>query len=96
MLNDYQAAIKTARTSYFVNDQTHELDEQVDPEEEVPQSALIVPLKVGDRVTGVVQVMSYRLNAFSEEQLQLLKSLALHIAVAEQNAQLYARVQSEL
>ena len=96
LLKDYQAAIKTARTSYFVNDQTHELDEQVDPEEEVPQSALIVPLKVGDRVTGVVQVMSYRLNAFSEEQLQLLESLALHIAVAKQNAQLYVRVQSEL
>ena len=96
LLNDYQAAIKTARTSYFVNDQTHELDEQVDSEEEVPQSALIVPLKVGDRVTGVVQVMSYRPNAFSDEQLQLLESLALHIAVAKQNAQLYTRVQSEL
>ena len=96
LLNDYQAAIKTARTSYFVNDQTHELDEQVDPEEEVPQSALIVPLKVGEQVTGVVQVMSYRPNAFSEEQLQLLESLALHIASAKQNAQLYARVQSEL
>ena len=96
LLNDYQAAIKTARTSYFVNDQTHELDEQVDPEEEVPQSALIVPLKVGEQVTGVVQVMSYRLNAFSEEQLHVLESLALHIAVAEQNTQLYARVQYEL
>ena len=96
LLNDYQAAIKTARTTYFVNDQTHELDEQVDPEEEVPQSALIVPLKVGEQVTGVVQVMSYRPNAFSDEQLHLLESLALHIAVAKQNAQLYARVQSEL
>ena len=96
LLNDYQATIKTARTSYFVNDQTHELAEQVEPEEEVPQSALIVPLKVGEQVTGVVQVMSYRLNAFSDEQLQLLESLALHIASAKQNAQLYARVQSEL
>ena len=96
LLNDYQAAIKTARTSYFVNDQTHELDEQVDPEEEVPQSALIVPLKVREQVTGVVQVMSYRPNAFSDEQLHLLESLALHIASAKQNAQLYARVQSEL
>jgi diguanylate cyclase (GGDEF)-like protein/PAS domain S-box-containing protein len=96
LLNDYQAALKTARTSYFVNDQTHELDEQVDPEEEVAQSALIVPLKVGEQVTGVVQVMSYCPNAFSEEQLQLLESLALHIAVAKQNAQLYARVQYEL
>jgi diguanylate cyclase (GGDEF)-like protein/PAS domain S-box-containing protein len=96
LLNDYQATLKTARTSYFVNDQTYELDEQVDPAEEVAQSALIVPLKVGDRVTGVVQVMSYRPNAFSEEQLHVLESLALHIASAEQNAQLYARVQSEL
>ena len=96
LLNDYQATLKTARTSYFVNDQTHELDEQVDPEEEVAQSALIVPLKVGEQVTGVVQVMSYRPNAFSEEQLHVLESLALHIASAKQNAQLYARVQSEL
>ncbi|MFZ4481395.1 MAG: PAS domain S-box protein, partial [Rhodoferax sp.] len=95
LLNDYQATVKTARTSYFVNDQTHELVEQVDPEEEVIQSALIVPLKVGERVTGVVQVMSCRPNAFSQGQLQLLESLALHIASAKQNAQLYARVQSE-
>ncbi len=96
LLNDYQTTVKTARTSYFVNDQTHELVEQVDPEEEVAQSALIVPLKVGDRVTGVVQAMSCRPNAFSQDQLQLLESLALHIASAKQNAQLYARVQSEL
>jgi PAS domain S-box-containing protein len=44
----------------------------------------------------VIQVMSYRANAYTENQLRLLEALALHIASAEQNALLYAQVQREL
>ncbi|MFZ4478293.1 MAG: PAS domain S-box protein, partial [Rhodoferax sp.] len=96
LIGDYQARVKTAKTSYFVDDQTHELVRQVDPEEEVIQSALIVPLKVGGQVTGVIQVMSCRPNAYTEDQLKLLESLALHAASAEQNAILFAKMQFEL
>ncbi len=97
LVNDFQALVKTARTSYYVNDETNEIETEDPPEDEdVTRSALIVPLKTGGRVNGVIQVLSYRLNAYNENQLKLLESLSLHIASAEQNALLYAQVQNEL
>ncbi len=97
LINDYQEMLKTSRSSYFVNGETNEIATEAPPEEEdVTRSALIIPLRIGDMVNGVIQVMSYRLNAYNENQLQLLESLALHIASAEQNALLYARMQTEL
>ncbi len=96
LINDYQAQLKTAQTSYNINDVTNAIAKEAGPEEEVTRSALVVPLKTGNRVTGVLQLMSYRLNAYTAEQLQMLNALALHIASAEQNALLYAQVQAEL
>jgi PAS domain S-box-containing protein len=96
LINDYQEQVKTAQSVYYVNDETHEIVTEISPDEDVTRSALIVPLKVGGRVTGVIQVMSCRLNAYAENQLKMLEALALHIASAEQNAQLYGQVQMEL
>jgi signal transduction histidine kinase/GAF domain-containing protein len=96
LLNDYQAQQKTAQTIYYVNNETMEISKEVSPDEEITRSALIVPLKIRGVVTGVIQVMSYRQNAYTENQLKLLEALALHIASAEQNALLYAQVQTEL
>ncbi len=96
LANDYQEKMKTAQHSYCVNGETNEITDEAPPEEEVTRSALIVPLKIGGKVTGVIQVMSYRLNAYTEDQLKLLEALALHIASAEQNALLYAQIQKEL
>ena len=96
LVNDFQALMKTAQSNYFVNHETNEVAQESPPEEDVTRSALIVPLKRGEIVTGVIQVMSYRLNAYTENQLKLLEALALHIASAEQNAMLYAEVQNEL
>ncbi len=96
LINDYQAQQRTAQSVYYVNDQTNEVVTEVPPDEDVARSALIVPLKTGDKVSGVIQVISYRQNAYTENQLKLLEALALHIASAEKNALLYAQVQSEL
>lgn len=97
LLNDFQARVKTSQSSYFVDAENDQVVEELPPDEEdYTRSALIVPLKVGGRVTGVIQVMSYRLNAYTENQLNMLEALALHIASAEQNALLYAQVQAEL
>ena len=96
LVGDYQAKLKTAQNSYCVNGETNEVTDEVPPEEEVTRSALIVPLKIGGKISGVIQVMSYRLNAYTEDQLKLLEALALHIASAEQNALLYAQMQKEL
>jgi PAS domain S-box-containing protein len=97
LLNDFQARVKTAQNSYYVDSEKDQVVEALPPDEEdYTRSALIVPLKVGGIVKGVIQVMSYRLNAYTENQLNLLEALALHIASAEQNALLYAQMQAEL
>jgi len=97
VIDDYQARLKTAQTTYFVNDETDEIVTDVPPDEEdVTRSALIVPLKTGGVVHGVIQVMSGIQDAYTEDHLELLEALALHIASAEQNALLYAQVQTEL
>jgi len=96
LINDYEAYQKTASAVYYVDGETNEVNQDTLSEEDITRSALIVPLKNRGRVTGVIQVASYRLNAYTENQLKLLESLALHISSAEQNALLYAQVQIEL
>ena len=96
LINDYQAQVKTAQNSYIINGKTNDVNQEAPPDEEITRSALIVPLKVMGQVNGVIQVFSYRLNAYSEGQLRLLEALALHIVSAQQNALLYTQVQNEL
>ena len=51
------------------------------------RSEVVIPLKVGERVIGVFGASHHELDAFSRAQLELLKALAGHIAVAVDNAQ---------
>lgn len=98
LLNDYVAQRKTTQTIYFIDDETNEvvLEDELPENGDVTRSALIVPLKTGEQVNGVIQVMSYQLNAYTENHLKLLEALALHITSAQTNARLFAQVQSEL
>jgi PAS domain S-box-containing protein len=96
LINDYQALVETVQSGYYINSETNQIVNNIPPEEDITRSALIVPLKLKGRVSGVIQVMSYRLNDYNENQLKLLEALALHVASAEQNAQLYSQVQAEL
>ncbi|NOT06555.1 MAG: PAS domain S-box protein [Anaerolineales bacterium] len=96
LINDYQKFLKTASKIYQVDSETNKFANEVSPDKDVTRSALIVPLKNGDTVIGVIQVVSYRLNAYTENQLKLLESLALHIVSAEKNALLYTQMQVEL
>ena len=60
------------------------------------RSELCVPLKVGDRTIGVINVESPRLNAFTEEDMKLLSTIAGQLAVIIENARLYQDVQHRL
>ena len=96
VVNDYQTLLKNTKNVYQVDAETNEIVHDDPPEDEVTRSALIVPLKSGGRVSGVIQIASYRQNAYTENQLKLLESLSLHIASAEQNAMLYTQMLVEL
>jgi signal transduction histidine kinase len=52
-----------------------------------------VPLKVKDKVLGVITIASHDARKFSAEDVQLLESIASQIAIAVENARLHQEVQ---
>jgi len=65
---------------------------------EIPQtkSELAVPLRIKDRVMGVLDVQSRRLDAFDQSDVIVLQSLADQAAIAIENARLYDQAQREI
>ncbi len=57
------------------------------------RSEVVIPLKIEDRVLGVLDVQSDRLNAFHPNDLLLLQALADNIARAVEGARLYNDIQ---
>lgn len=54
------------------------------------QSELVIPLKVEERVVGVLDLQSQVLSAFHARDLLVLRALADNIAIAVEGAQLYS------
>lgn len=68
---------------------------------DLPQTAseMAVPLMVGERVIGVLDVQSTKQAAFSPEDVEVIRVLADQIAIALENARLFAsnrRMMSEM
>mgnify|MGYP005838512055 CR=1 FL=1 len=61
------------------------------PNQLLPDSCaeLGIPLKIGDRVIGALDVQSTKINAFSENDVTVLQILADQIAIAVGNARAY-------
>ncbi|RMD59276.1 GAF domain-containing protein [Candidatus Parcubacteria bacterium] len=59
-------------------------------------SAICVPMKVGERVIGVLDGEAEKVAAFSPQDQQLLQALADQAAMAVENARLYQQVQRQL
>jgi GAF domain-containing protein len=60
------------------------------------RSELCVPIGVGGELVGVLDVQSPRLDAFDENDVMVMETLADQIAVAVENARLYETVRQEL
>jgi diguanylate cyclase (GGDEF)-like protein len=58
-------------------------------------SAIIAPLILAEDTLGAISLESYRANAFTQADLQLLVSFAATATTALQNAQLHAEVQKQ-
>ncbi len=59
-------------------------------------SEMCVPLQVGDRIVGVLDAQSTRLDAFSESDLHLLTTLAGQLSTVLDNARLFAESQKRV
>jgi GAF domain-containing protein/ActR/RegA family two-component response regulator len=55
---------------------------------------LAVPIRIGERVEGVLDVQNRSLPAFTDRHEAILRQLAEHAAIAIKNAQLYAGVEA--
>ncbi|TEU14490.1 MAG: GAF domain-containing protein [Anaerolineales bacterium] len=60
------------------------------------RSELAVPIKAQGKVIGVLDVQSTQLNAFDEDDIFTLSTLADQVSVAIENAQLYRQTQHRL
>lgn len=59
-------------------------------------SEMALPLMIGNEVIGVLDVQSEETNAFSEEDIEVLSTLANQVAVAIENSRLFQESQDAL
>jgi len=92
------ALLEGTRTVYSIGDDG-EILEGPPPEEEREEwtrSMLLVPMKAKGETLGVMQVQSWKVDAYSQEDADLLRGMANLVAGAVQNARLYEKLQEEI
>jgi diguanylate cyclase (GGDEF)-like protein/PAS domain S-box-containing protein len=57
------------------------------------QSYVGIPLTLRERIIGVMSVQNYQPNAYTEDDIHILETIATQAAIAIENARLYAEVQ---
>ncbi len=76
-----------------VNDVAGDLRYLIDENMPDTQSELVLPLRVGSRVLGTLDVQSRQTGVFTDADCLVLQSLGDQIAIAIENARLYRRSQ---
>jgi len=80
----------------IVNDTARDATYYANPLLPGTRSEAAIPLKVGERIVGVLDVQSQNAYAFSEESLRTLQILADQLAIAVINSELFAETQEHL
>jgi GAF domain-containing protein len=60
------------------------------------RSEMALPLRVGTRVIGALDVQSIEANAFSQEDINILNTLADQVSIAIENARLFSEARNAL
>jgi GAF domain-containing protein len=80
----------------IVNDTTRDATYYANPLLPDTRAEAAIPLKVGERIVGVLDVQSTHVYAFSENNLRTLQILADQLAIAVVNTELFAETQEHL
>lgn len=79
-----------------VNDTTRDATYYANPLLQDTRSEAALPLKIGERIVGVLDVQSQKAYAFSGDNLRILQILADQLAIAVVNSELFAETQEHL
>jgi len=93
LLGDLQERTSACIARHWVDDLA-ELSERSDTGG--MRSALIVPLRLEQKVVGAIEVLSRRKDAYAQADVRILEGLALQMAAARANALLHQRAQKEI
>lgn len=80
----------------IVNDTNRDATYYANPFLPETRSEAAIPLKVGERIVGILDVQSTQLYAFAEDNLRTLQILADQLAIAVVNTELFAETQEHL
>jgi PAS domain S-box-containing protein len=89
------AKVIASNQSFLWNRSANEIEEarnssnRVGDPNQVAASIVIVPLKAGNRAIGALSIQSYKMKAYSEEELTLLGAITQQATVAIENARLF-------
>jgi len=86
----FVSATGTPRIALDVGDDAVHFDNPYLPN---TRSELALPLHIADEIVGVLDVQSIEANAFRDEDIEVLSTLADQVAVAIQNARTYETMQ---
>ncbi len=95
IFSDYPSQRSTGLTQHCVSDDG-KISPEIRPDEQHPQSCLAVPVRVKNKVTGVIQVFSYQQDAYTPNHLRLVEALSPHLGAAAANTQLYRQAQQDI
>ncbi len=92
LMEDFPIAKKMYRTQLpiLVEDTSNTLEHRLIPGMEWQRSYLAVPLIVGERTTGFINLTSSQVGAYNRETARRLMAFAAPAALAAENARLYA------
>ncbi len=79
-----------------VNDVTKETNYYPNPLLPETRSELAIPLKIGDKLIGALDVQSKQVDAFTQEDVNILQIMADQLSVAIENAELFSKTQQTL
>lgn len=84
----------------FINDNLAEYHRYtkkiVVPSGDMPHSLLFCPMKIGDRVVGVITTQSFSKNAYEPLHVDILKTLGTYTAIALENANLVEHLEDKV
>jgi PAS domain S-box-containing protein len=61
-----------------------------------PESLIYLPLTTANKKLGVISFQSFKKNAYTEYQQNIIRTLAIYVSIALENANLYGNMETEV